>query len=508
MGLIQPDTVVLNWLLLIPFFAALCAELFPRLALHVHDEREVESLQRGPFVLGALSCAMGFVIALSLVPQAIRGGPVTVDYWWTQDLYHLRFQIDALSAALCALLWGVSVIVHLYLAGLPALSDVHHRAALVLAAQGCAAAACLSADLVLLFFLLELTVVCLWLLLRLDDQAAANALFASAHVGGLLFLGGALLVWGRGGDTSLAALPLLLVAGDSSSLRPMALLLSLGLLPKLAAVPGHGWLPDAARDTPGVALVPALLLPVAAGAALVRLLPGTFALGLLPSVSLLMILLGILGLWLGAVRLWLARGLLEFAAWLTVSQAGLGLVALGAGAAAPRSPEITEALALHLAAASIGLSAVWIGASAVRTQMGSEVIGHLGGLLKATPLAVVALLAGALSCAGLPLLPGFWAQRLLLGGLIAQERAWLVVAVVAADVLLLAALINVFRRVVPARATPTPPCWQSPWLFAALALAIAAIAAMAVTGTAWSEWSGVVARSVLSISRNPLSVSP
>ncbi|MBN2564529.1 MAG: hypothetical protein JXB46_02345, partial [Candidatus Eisenbacteria bacterium] len=95
MGLIQPDTVVLNWLLLVPFFAALCAEMFPRLALHVHDEREVASLQRGPFLLGALSCLMGFVIALSLVPQAMRGGPLTVDYWWTQNLYHLRFQIDA-----------------------------------------------------------------------------------------------------------------------------------------------------------------------------------------------------------------------------------------------------------------------------------------------------------------------------------------------------------------------------------------------------------------------------
>jgi NADH-quinone oxidoreductase subunit N len=497
MGLIQPDTVVLNWLLLVPFFAALCAEIFPRLALHVHDEREVESLQRGPFLLGALSCVMGFVIALSLVPHAMRGGPVTVDYWWTQDLYHLRFQVDALSVALCAMLWGVGILVHLYMAGLPGLADVHHRAALVLAAQGCAAAACLSADLVLLFFLLELAVVFLWLLLRLDDQTAANGMLASVHVGGLLFLGGALLVWGRGGDTSLAALPLLLVAGDSASLRPMALLMSLGLLPKLAAVPGHGWLPDAARGTPGAALVPALVLPLAGGAALVRLLPGTFALGLLPSVSLLMILLGVLSLWVGAVRVWLAKGLLEFAAWLTVSQAGLGLVALGAEAASARPLETAEALALHLPAASVGLCAVWVGASAVRARMGTEVIGRLRGLVKATPLAVVALLAGTL-----------WAQRLLLGGLIAQERAWLAVAAVAADLLLLAALINVFRRVLPARAPHTPPRWQSPWLFAAVALALAPIVGMALTGTAWSEWSEVVVRSVLSISPSLPSVSP
>ncbi|MBN1460856.1 MAG: hypothetical protein JXA57_15090, partial [Armatimonadetes bacterium] len=413
-----------------------------------------------------------------------------------------------LSVAVCGILWGVGVVVHLYLAGLPALPGVHHRASLLLVAQGCAAAACLSADLILLFFLLELIVVCLWLLLRLDDQGAANGMLASAHVGGLLFLGGALLVWGQAGDTSLSALPLLLVAGNSSSLRAMALLLVLGLLPKVAAVPGHGWLPDAVRGTPAAALAPALVLPFTAGVALVRLLPGSFALGVLPSVSLLMITLGLLSLWLGAVRVWLAKGLLEFAAWLTIAQAGIGLVALGAGIAPGRSPAMSQAVTLHLLAAFAGLCAVWVGASAVRARMGTEVIEDLGGVLKAAPLALIALFAGGLSCLGLPLLPGSWSQRLLLEGIIAQERTWLVVAVVAGDVVLLAALLNVLRRVLPARAPQTPPGWQSPWLSAALTVAIMGLALMAVTSTAWFEWSRVVANSVLSISQNTAPVSP
>jgi formate hydrogenlyase subunit 3/multisubunit Na+/H+ antiporter MnhD subunit len=394
MGLTQPDTVVLNWLLLLPFFAALCAELFPRLALHVHDEKEVEALRRGPFLLGALTALMGFGIALSLSPQALRGAPLTVDYWWTRDLYHLRFQADALSVAMCATLWAMGLVMHLYLAGLPAMSDVHHRAALLLAAQGCVAAACLSADLVLLFFLLELAVVCLWLLVRLDHQPAANGMLAAAHVGGLVFLGGVLLAWGRAGDTSLAALPFLLLAAESASLRPMAALVLLGLLPKLAAAPGHGWLPDAARGAPATALAPALLLPLAGGATLVRLLPGAFAVGLLPSLLPLALALGLFGLWAGAVRAWLAKGLLELAAWLTVSQAGLALIALGAGAAAERSPEMTRALVLHLPAAAAGLCCLWVGASAIRVRLGTEVIHNLGDSLKTAPLAVIALLVG------------------------------------------------------------------------------------------------------------------
>jgi NADH-quinone oxidoreductase subunit N len=508
MGLTQPDTVVLNWLLLLPFFAALCAELFPRLALHVHDEKEVEALRRGPFLLGALTALMGFGIALSLSPQAQRGAPLTVDYWWTRDLYHLRFQADALSVAMCATLWAMGLVMHLYLAGLPAMSDVHHRAALLLAAQGCVAAACLSADLVLLFFLLELAVVCLWLLVRLDHQPAANGMLAAAHVGGLVFLGGVLLAWGRAGDTSLAALPFLLLAAESASLRPMAALVLLGLLPKLAAAPGHGWLPDAARGAPATALAPALLLPLAGGATLVRLLPGAFAVGLLPSLLPLALALGLFGLWAGAVRAWLAKGLLELAAWLTVSQAGLALIALGAGAAAERSPEMTRALVLHLPAAAAGLCCLWVGASAIRARLGTEVIHNLGDSLKTAPLAVIALLVGGLSCVGVPLLPGYQVQRLLFAALIGQERVWLAVAIAGADLLLLVALIDALRRIVAARSATARARWQSPWLSAGIALAAIMAIGIGLGAPAMSDWSEVVSRSVISVSRNPLSVSP
>lgn len=75
MGALRPDTVVLNWLLILPFCAALCAELFPRLNLGAHAEGEGEALKRGPFLLGALASLMGVALGVSLIPQRLADSP-------------------------------------------------------------------------------------------------------------------------------------------------------------------------------------------------------------------------------------------------------------------------------------------------------------------------------------------------------------------------------------------------------------------------------------------------
>jgi len=129
MDVIRPDTVVLNWLIALPFFAAAGAALFPRLSLPLHSAEEAESLRTGPFLLGAVASLMGLGLGISLLPAILGGTPLTVDYWWTTDLYHLRFQADALSTPLVIATCGLGVLIHLYLAGLPALSLPHYRAA-------------------------------------------------------------------------------------------------------------------------------------------------------------------------------------------------------------------------------------------------------------------------------------------------------------------------------------------------------------------------------------------
>lgn len=500
MALIRPETVVLNWLLALPFFAALCAELSPRLSLHVRSEREAESLRRGPFLLGMLASLMGLLLAASLLSEASSGRPAQVDYWWTHSFYHLRFQADLLTAAFAVLISAVGLLLHSLLAGVPSPSQPHHRAALLLCAQGCALAACLSADLLLLFFFLEATLVSLWLLASIDSRPAADELLATAYLGGLFLLGGVLLVWQEAGDSSIAALPLLMLSTDAGAVRIMALLVLLGLTPRVASVPGHGWVRSIAASISFQGAAPCVLLPIVGAAALLRVLPGTLLAQPVPGLSVIALLLGGLSLWWGAVRAWMAPTLRQLAAWLTVAQSGHLLIALGGMATPSASPALTEAALLHAIAAPLSLAALWAGSAVVRARFGTDLIADLRGIGLRAPLALLSILLGGLSLAGFPLLPGYSVQRLLIAELAGEGRLWLSIAVAAADVLIALAVLDVLRRTLAHRVPSPVARWSSPWLAISVSLASAALVILALGRGLPLDWAGTAARTILSLS--------
>ena len=507
MGAFRPDTVVLNWLLTLPFFAAACAGLFPRLSLPAHSEKEAEAMRRGPFMLGALASVMGVALSVSLLPAVFRAGPVTADYWWTKDLYHLRFQADSFTTPLAVVIWGVGLYLNMHLAGLPVLSHPHRRAALLLVAQGGALGACLSADLIALFMFIGLALVALWLLVMLDDARAANRFFAMTHVGALMLLGGILLIWLRGGDSAVTSLSYLLLSVEPNALGVMGLLVLVGTLPMVACFPAYGWLTDLAEAAPSTAMAPALLLPAVGGAMLLRLLPGSMVVALLPALAVVALLLGIATLWWGAIRAWMSPGLRQLAAWLTVAQSGYLVLAIGAMASPTASSEIVRAAALHVLVAPLALAAVWGAAGSVRAEFGTDSIADLNGLLRKAPLATVALFLGGLSLAGLPPLPGFQVQRLLVSGLFHDGRLWFAVVIAAADLLVAVAVLDALRRIWLGE-PPTAGRWASAWLSGQLALASLVLLAAGAGSGALAGWTEAVLRGVFSISRSGLVSTP
>jgi len=500
MGPLRPDTIILIWLLVLPFFGALCAALFPRLSLGVHSEREAEAMRRGPFLLGALASLMGLGLGISLFPSAVGGSAVTADYWWTKDLYHLRFQADALSAPVLVALCGLGLLVHLHLAGHPLTSQPHHRAALLLAAQGCLAGCCLSADLILICFLLQLGLLCLWRLVHLDAPGAANSMLSVTFVGSAAVLGGALLIWVRAGDSSTAPLAMLLTAVEPSALAWMGILVLVGLLPLIASFPANGWLPRVAEESPSLSLAPALLLPVTGMCLLLRLLPGTMTLALLPGLGVVALTLGAATLWWGAIRSLLTGSLRHLAAWLTVAQAGPFLIALGAAANANAPSGIVRGAALQALAAPVALAAVWLATNTIRCRFGTDSIPELAGLLKRAPLASLGLLIGGLSVAGIPPFPGFHVQRLLMSGLLASHSYLPAVALLGADAVITIAVLDTLRRMLPEARPPLSARWSSPWLSASVALAVLALMLASVAFAPLATWSEQALRGVLSIS--------
>jgi len=500
MDSLRPDTIILNWLLTLPFFAAACAAIFPRLSFPGHSEAELETLRRGPFLLGSLASLMGVGLAASLLPAALGASPLTVDYWWTKDLYHLRFQADALSTPLLIAVFGIGGLIHMYLAGLPLARQSNYQGALLLGAQGSAVAACTSADVIVLFFFLELTLVFLWILVRPGEAWAANGMMAAGHVGGLVFLGGAMLMWQRGGDSSIAALPLLLVSSQPGVLQTIAALVLLGLLPKIVAIPAHAWLPDVVAGSPRLALAPALLLPVVGGAALLRLLPGTMVLQIVPGVAAVALLLGIASLWWGAIRAWMAETVGHLAAWLMVAQTGVLLMAVG-GAASTRATTESAAAALQLLVGPGAAAAVWLAAGAMRGRFGTDRITDVKGIWSAAPLEAAALLLGGLSLAGVPPLPGYYVQKQLVSGLLQSGHVWFVVVLAAGDVLVAIAVLDALRRLAARNQGAGEARWTSSWLSAGLLLSVLAVVAGAVWAGPLVGWSRTVMQTLFSLSR-------
>jgi len=499
MPLTAPEILVLNWVLALPFFGALCVALFPRLKLRVRSEQEAEALGRGPFLLGALTCLMGMGLTICLFPATMGGGRVTADYWWTRDLYHLRLQADALSTMTLLVLHAICLSVHLHLAGLPRLEHGHYRAALALAAQGCGIGVMLSADLIAMFFFLETALVALWLLASLDASRPADHMLASLHVGGLLVLAGVLLMWGQAGDSSTFHLPLLLVPANPQTMRVIGLLVLLGLLPRIACVPGHGWVPALAAGTASVWLAPAVLLPLIGGHVLLRLLPGSLMLSSLPAVGRLGLAVGVVGLWWGGLRAWLARDLRQLAAWLTVAQSGYLVIALAGAVSPTASPRLLQAGAVHLLVGPLTLLAIWCAAGTVLACVGADSLAGLSGLLPKMPLAALALVFGGLSLAGMPPLAGFQVQRLLVSGLLEEGRLSLVIALLIGDGLIVLASLNAFRGVFLRREQAPPLRWASAWLSLALLLVVALLIVAGLCGGYLAHWGEMTLQRVLSI---------
>jgi formate hydrogenlyase subunit 3/multisubunit Na+/H+ antiporter MnhD subunit len=215
--------------------------------------------------------------------------------------------------------------------------------------------------------------------------------------------------------------------------------------------------------------------------------------------------LGVATLWWGALRSWLTGSLRQLAAWLTVAQAGLPLVAIASATSPTAPPEILRAAALHGLAAPAGLLAVWLAVDTIRCRFGTDSIPELGGLLGKAPLASFALLIGGLSLAGVPPLPGFQVQRLLVSGLIHGGSYWPAVALLGADLVIAVAVLDTLRRILLGRSLSSCPTgWSSPWLSASIALAVVALLLACFSPTTLTNWTELALRGALSVSRGGL----
>nr|YP_010420659.1 NADH-plastoquinone oxidoreductase subunit 5 [Urera baccifera]USG54379.1 NADH-plastoquinone oxidoreductase subunit 5 [Urera baccifera]USG98167.1 NADH-plastoquinone oxidoreductase subunit 5 [Urera baccifera]USG98337.1 NADH-plastoquinone oxidoreductase subunit 5 [Urera sp. W144] len=192
-----------------------------------------------------------------------------------------------------------------------------------------------------------------------------------------------------------------------------AFLLFAGAIAKSAQFPLHVWLPDAMEGpTPISALIHAATM-VAAGIFLVaRLLP---LLIVLPYITKLIALIGIITLLLGAslglAQTDIKRGL----AYSTMSQLGYMMLSLGMGS--------YQAALFHLITHAYSKALLFLGSGAIIHSM-ETIVGYspdksqnlvlMGGLKNRVPITNTSFLVGTLSLCGIPPLGCFWSKDQIL----------------------------------------------------------------------------------------------
>ncbi|AUM73819.1 NADH-quinone oxidoreductase subunit N [Paracoccus jeotgali] len=236
---------------------------------------------------------------------------------------------------------------------------------------------------------------------------------------------GVVLVLGMTGSTGYAGLK---GAALTDALALVGLMLVLiGLLFKLGAMPAHTWVPDVAEGAPAPAAAFLTTVPkIPAALALIRLValfPPEGALRLLIALiaAATMTLGNLAALWQDDVR--------RLIGWSSVSQAGYALMAV---AVVGLSGEALPALIVFIGAYALATLTAFAVVTHLRGRTG---LGDYAGLLRQQPLAASALIIAFLSLVGIPPLVGFLGKFALFLAAIEGGFAWLALLAVANSVL-------------------------------------------------------------------------
>jgi len=324
----------------------------------------------------------------------------------------LAFRLDGLSLLFALLVTGIGALVLVYgggyLKGDPRLPRFYSAMLFFMAAM---LGLVLADDAIALFVFWELTSVSSYLLIGFDHEqekarkAALQALFVTG-AGGLALLAGLLLLGEVAGTLQLSALGAQSGAIQAHALYfPALLLVLLGAFTKSAQFPFHFWLPGAmAAPSPVSAYLHSATMVKAGIYLLARLNP---ALGGTDAWHYLVILAGTATLVTGAVLAYGQTDLKRLLAFTTLSALGTLTVLVGI------STELSARAAMvFLLVHALYKAALFLGVGAIDHEAGTRDVRLLGGLARAMPLTAFAVVASALSMAGLPPFFGFVAKEL------------------------------------------------------------------------------------------------
>ncbi|MFO8110330.1 MAG: proton-conducting transporter membrane subunit [Thermoplasmata archaeon] len=249
-------------------------------------------------------------------------------------------------------------------------------------------------------------------------EAALKYMFLSV-IGGLLLLFAIGLIYGEYG-----VLNFHLIANDvtGSIVDRIALgMIVVVFAMKASSVPMHMWAPDVYTESPGSVTPFIAVTSMGSLFVLFRLLFGVFRYSVDVAVmGGLLIILGLLSMFVGVSMALKQSDVKRLIAYLSVSQIGYMLLAVGVGFATLDTGDYTSfgAMAIegglfHMINDGVYKALLFLSAVAVVYATGTSDLNKLGGLAHRMPYTTLFFLIGGLSIAGVPPLSGFSSKLLI-----------------------------------------------------------------------------------------------
>ncbi len=381
--------------------------MFVLLALHaVAATVALAGPRRRPLLGAALGLAVFAATAITCAVLGVGAATPRSENWaWVDELgLMISLQLDGFAVLMLLLVSVLGFAVLAYSISYFDHDETFRRfVGLFIAFAGAMTGLVLSADLFTMFVFWELTSVCSFLLIGLNDKSAtarASALRALlvTGAGGLCLLGGVGVFQVVAGTSSFAELA---AAPPSGTAITVALVLVLmGAFTKSAQFPFHFWLPGAmAAPTPVSAYLHSATM-VKAGIVLMARMAPIF--GDVEVWRWLVVLCGGTTMLIGGARAMRQTDAKLLLAHSTVSQLGFLTILVGLGL-----PGATYAGVAHLLAHAVFKAGLFLGVGVVDHATGTRDIRELRGVGRQMPVVAVLFGLAAASMAGLIPLFGF-----------------------------------------------------------------------------------------------------
>jgi len=200
-------------------------------------------------------------------------------------------------------------------------------------------------------------------------------------------------------------------------------LLTIGMLFKIAAVPFHFWAPDVYQGSPALTTATmSTLAKVVAMAALYKLLTA-MNVEITYGFQIVIVVISIASMTVGNIMALKQTNVKRMLAFSGISHAGFMLMTLLSATTA------TGSLLYYATAYSLAGIAAFTVLLYVCKDKGNEEISHFNGLGKTNPILAAVLTASLLSMAGIPIFAGFFAKLMLFTQTI--ESGYLIVVIAA-----------------------------------------------------------------------------